>query len=187
MAVRLAPSASTAHTDVVDASLFRSVLSHFCSGVTVIAAMNDGLPVGLTCQSFFSLSLDPPMVAFSVSRTSTSFPAIRSAGSLVINILGSEQGYISDAFARTGTDKWAGIAWRRSAVLDLPVIEGSVAHLECDIETEVDGGDHVLVIARVRHLAVHAAPHDSLHSPLVFYRGRYSRLDSSASAPEQES
>ncbi|GAB7007478.1 flavin reductase family protein [Nocardioides sp. AN3] len=165
----------------VDAGTFRSVLGHFCSGVTVVAALQGDEPVGLTCQSFFSLSLDPALVAFSVSRTSTTFPAIREVGSLVINILGADQEEMSNGFARSGFDKWAGVEWRPGKVAGHPVINGVVAHLECDIRDVIDAGDHTLVIAEVRHLEARSGMSDepAAHpDPLLFYRGRYSRLAS---------
>jgi 3-hydroxy-9,10-secoandrosta-1,3,5(10)-triene-9,17-dione monooxygenase reductase component len=166
------PDSLPACYEEIDPAVFRSVLGHFCSGVTVITAMHEGRPVGLTCQSFFSLSMKPALVAFSVGRTSTSYPRISSAGSLVINILASGQEEISNAFARTGTDKWAGISWCESDVVGHPVIDGVVAHLECDICCEVEGGDHLLVVARVRHLQSRLRPVAQV-SPLLFYRGEY--------------
>jgi 3-hydroxy-9,10-secoandrosta-1,3,5(10)-triene-9,17-dione monooxygenase reductase component len=170
----------------IDAAEFRSVIGHFCSGVTVMAALNDGTPVGLTCQSFFSLSLDPALVAFSVSRTSSSFPAIRDVGSLVINILGAGQEEVSNGFARSGTDKWAGVSWQPSVNLGHPVIQGVVAHLECEIAEVIDGGDHLLVIARVRHLEAHVTQPERQPNPLLFYRGRYSRLEHSRIAESSD-
>jgi flavin reductase (DIM6/NTAB) family NADH-FMN oxidoreductase RutF len=163
----------------VDSALFRHVLGHFCSGVTVITSSIDGRPVGLTCQSFFSLSLDPALVAFSVSRKSVSYPHISAAGSLVINILASGQEDISNSFARSGTDKWAGVSWQPSAVVRHPVIDGVVAYLECDIQSETDGGDHLLVVARVRHLQSRVQS-PIQPSPLLFYRGEYFRLHATA-------
>ena len=159
----------------IDAATFRSVLSHFCSGITVVSALQDDVPVGLTCQSFFSLSLDPALVAFSVSRTSSSFPAIREVGSLVINILGADQEDVSNGFARSGTDKWAGVAWTPGRVHGHPVLRGVVAHLECEIDQVIDAGDHELVIAKVVHLETSTAAPEA-PDPLLYYRGRYSRL-----------
>ena len=169
----------------IDAATFRSVLGHFCSGITVVAAVQDDVPVGLTCQSFFSLSLDPALVAFSVSRSSSSFPAVREVGSLVINILGADQEEVSNGFARSGSDKWAGVTWRPGRIHGHPVIHGVVAHLECDIDQVIDAGDHVLVIARVRHLETSASTvnqTDRELNPLLFYRGQYSRLATSPTA-----
>ncbi|RSS75497.1 flavin reductase, partial [Streptomyces sp. WAC06614] len=93
---------------------FRSVLGHFASGVTVITAPAtedgpDAGPAGFACQSFASLSLDPPLVTFMVARTSTTWPRIARAGVFCVNVLGAEQGALCRAFAMSGTDKFAGV------------------------------------------------------------------------------
>jgi flavin reductase (DIM6/NTAB) family NADH-FMN oxidoreductase RutF len=162
---------STPDENQIDTALFRQVLGHFCSGITVISALHDDEPVGFTCQSFFSVSLNPPLVAFSAGNTSTSYPLIRSVGSLVINILASEQGSVSTAFARSGENKWGGVAWRKGSVIEHPVIDDTLASLECDIESEIAAGDHTLVIARVRHLHV-----EGKSQPLLFFQGSYRQL-----------
>lgn len=150
---------------------FRDVLSHYCSGLTILAAVVDGCPVGLTCQSFFSVSLRPPLVAVCVGKASTSFPAIHGIGSLSINILSADQRNLSDSFAKSGADKWAGVTWRPGAIHGHPIIEGVVASLECDIVSETAAGDHVLVLAYVRHL--HA---DVSRYPLLYFRGTYRKI-----------
>lgn len=150
---------------------FRSVLGHFCSGLTIVAAQYQGHPVGMTCQSFFSVSINPPLVAVSVAKTSTTYPLIRSVGSMTINVLARDQLDVSNAFAKSGTDKWAGVSWQPGQVLHHPVIDGVVASLECDLESETEAGDHLVIIARVRHLRA-----DSDRQPLLFYRGKYHRL-----------
>jgi 3-hydroxy-9,10-secoandrosta-1,3,5(10)-triene-9,17-dione monooxygenase reductase component len=155
----------------IDARHFRDVLGHFCSGITIIAALDGSTPVGLTCQSFFSLSLSPALIACSVSKTSTSYPVIRSIGELSVNVLADEQYAISNAFAKSGTDKWAGVLWHRGPALGQPIIDGALASLECQIDQEVDAGDHVLAIARVRHLEAHPD-----RTPLLFFRGAYHGL-----------
>ena len=156
-----------------DASWFTSVLGRFASGITVVSATVDGRPVGLTCQSFFSLSVDPPMVAFSVARTSTSFAAIRGAGSCVVNVLAHGQRAVSSAMARSGTDKWAGVRWEPGPATGHPVIEGSLAHVECRIAAEYDGGDHVIVTADV--LGLGHIPLEEAR-PLLYFRSRYHAL-----------
>ena len=88
------------------------VLGHFATGVTVITALEEGVPVGFTCQSFASLSLDPPLVA-AAAKTSTSWPKMAAAGSFCINILEEHQEPLSRAFAESGADKFAGVAWSR--------------------------------------------------------------------------
>lgn len=153
---------------VVTAEHMRSVLAHFCSGITVIAATAaDGSPVGFTCQSFSSLSLDPPLVSFCPARTSTTWPVIREADSFVVNVLGADHDRLSNQFARSGTDKFAGISWR-PAELGAPVLDGVTAWAECRLWAEYDGGDHTIVAAQVLNL------HADLDSEaLLFYRGGY--------------
>src|ERR1700684_3810336 len=95
----------------IDSVRFRDVVSHFASGVVVVTGIVGGRPAGLTCQSFTSLSLDPPMVLFCPSKASTSWPQLTTAPFLCINILSHGQRRLSDAFARSGTDKFAGVGW----------------------------------------------------------------------------
>ena len=153
--------------DAVDAVTFRKVVGHFGSGVTVITAVVGGEPVGFTCQSFASLSLDPPMVMFAPSRSSASWLKVRQAGTFCVNVLSDGHAELSDGFARSGTDKFAGVRWRPSRY-GAPVLGGVAAFIDCRIWAEYDGGDHVIVAASVLDLAA-----DSTHRPLVFYRGRY--------------
>ena len=150
-----------------DAAQIRRVLGHFASGVTVITALLHSEPVGFTCQSFASLSLDPPMVTFAPSRGSTTWPKIRQARSFCVNVLSDEQSELSSAFARSGTDKFAGVSWRSSR-LGAPVLDGAAAYIDCRIWAEYDGGDHTIVAASVIDLGA-----DSTRRPLVFHRGQY--------------
>lgn len=170
---------SQASGPITDTSLFTAVLSHFASGITVISSTADGQPVGLTCQSFFSLSLDPPMVAFSVARTSKSFAAIRRTGDFVVNVLSAEQREVSATMARSGTDKWADVRWERGPLTGHPVIDGTLAYLECRIAAEYDGGDHLIVTAHV--LGLGHATHETAR-PLLFYRSGYHGLAEHARA-----
>jgi flavin reductase (DIM6/NTAB) family NADH-FMN oxidoreductase RutF len=151
----------------MDAATLRRVLGHFCSGVTVITAVLGREPVGFTCQSFASLSLDPPMVTFAPSRSSTSWLKVRQAGTFCVNILSDAHAELSNAFARSGTDKFAGVPWRPSRY-GAPVLGEVAAFIDCRIWAEYDGGDHIIVAASVLDLAA-----DSTRRPLVFYRGRY--------------
>lgn len=152
---------------VVDAVKIREVLGHFVSGLTVITAALDGAPVGFTCQSFSSLSLDPPMVSFAPSRSSSSWPKVRQASSFCINILSEDQSEISNAFSRSGTDKFAGVSWTPSAY-GAPIIAGAAAFMDAHVWAEYDGGDHTIVAATVLDLGA-----DSSRTPLMFHRGGY--------------
>jgi 3-hydroxy-9,10-secoandrosta-1,3,5(10)-triene-9,17-dione monooxygenase reductase component len=159
---------------VVEPRVMRDVLGHFVSGVTVVTAMGGDGPVGFTCQSFSSLSLDPPLVAFAPARTSTTWPRLRDAGRFCVNVLAEEQSGLSRQFARSGTDKYAGVGWAPSPY-GSPVLDGVVAWIDSELWAEYDGGDHTLVAARVLDLGA-----DPGHRPLLFHRGAYGLLDGSS-------
>lgn len=148
---------------------FRDVLGRFATGVTVVTAFEDGVPVGFTCQAFASLSLEPPMIVLAPSKTSTSWPRMIESGAFCVNILTDEQQSVSEAFAVRGTDtadKFEGIPWHVGAA-GTPVLDGSLAWVECALENVHDAGDHELVTGRVLELGVGEG------SPLVFYRSAY--------------
>lgn len=145
----------------------REVLGSFCSGITVITADTVQGPVGFTCQSFSSLSLDPPLVSFSPARTSTTWPKIRAIGTFAVNVLADEHDAISNGFARSGADKFAGVTWTPGPH-GAPILDGVVAWAECALWAEYDGGDHTVVAARV--LELHAAQDKR---PLLFFQGGY--------------
>ncbi|MGB3484663.1 MAG: flavin reductase family protein [Mycobacterium sp.] len=152
---------------MITADRMREVLGSFCSGITVISAQTEHGPVGFTCQSFSSLSLDPPLVSFSPARTSTTWPKIRDIGTFAVNVLADDHHTISNGFARSGADKFAGVRWE-AGPHGAPILDGVVAWAECDLWAEYDGGDHTVVAARV--LELHGTPD---RSPLLYYRGGY--------------
>lgn len=155
---------------VIDQATFRTVLGHFPTGVTVIAGMDDDEPVGLAVGSFFSLSLDPPLVGFCVDRSSTSWARMEASGRFCVNILGADQEEVSRAFATSRDDKFAGIGWR-PAESGSPLIDGVLAWIDCEVDAVHDGGDHHIVVGRVLGLDVGREG-----DPLVFYRGGYANL-----------
>ncbi|MER6382145.1 flavin reductase family protein [Streptomyces sp. NPDC001250] len=157
----------------VDPAQFRQVLGRFCSGVTVITGLAEGatVPVGLTCQSFFSLSLDPPLVAFSVSRSSRTWPRIAPTKAFCVNVLSTAQQQVCRAFAVSGADKFAGQDWAPAPATGSPALPGSLAWIDCAVEAVHPGGDHWLVIGRVLHLE--AGDHEA--DPLLFYRAAFRR------------
>ncbi|SDD35073.1 NADH-FMN oxidoreductase RutF, flavin reductase (DIM6/NTAB) family [Geodermatophilus telluris] len=158
---------SESPVEVIDPGVMRDVLGHFASGVTVVTADTDDGPIGFTCQSFSSLSLDPPLVALAPARTSRTWPRLRELGRFCVNVLAEDQAGLSSAFARSGVDKFAGVSWRPSRQ-GSPVLDGVVAWLDCTLWAEYDGGDHTIVAARVLDLAA-----DPGRRPLLFHRGRY--------------
>jgi flavin reductase (DIM6/NTAB) family NADH-FMN oxidoreductase RutF len=152
-----------------DPSTMRSVLGHFPSGVTIVTGTTPDGPAGFTCQSFSSLSLDPPLVLVLPSRGSTSWPGIQATGRFCVNVLAQDQQALSTTFARSGGDKFAGVDWSPSA-LGSPVLAGATAWIDCTLDAVHDGGDHLIVVGAVHDLG---AAEES--APLVFHRGGYAR------------
>ncbi|MVU76254.1 flavin reductase [Nocardia sp. ET3-3] len=154
----------------IDASAFKTVLGRFASGVTVITALDEGEPIGFACQSFASLSIDPPLVSFFPARTSSTWPRIRAAGRFCVNILADDQAEICRRLGRPGADKFTGVEWAASEN-GSPLLAGAMASIDCALHDEVDGGDHTIVIGRVTSLNEHSEAR-----PLVFYRAAFNRL-----------
>ncbi len=152
-----------------DSAKYRHVLGHFPTGVTVITACSQGVPVGLAVGSFSSLSLDPPLVLFCPGNTSSSWPRIREAGVFCVNILGEAQLDVCKVMASKEPDKFANVAWT-TEVTGSPVIEGVLAWIDCTITDVLEGGDHHIVIGRVEDLGFNDGD-----GPLVFYKGSYGR------------
>ena len=153
-----------------DAATFRTVLGHFCTGLTIVTAVDLGEPVGLTCQSFASVSLDPPLVLFVAARSSYSWPRIRSAGSFCANVLSDHQEHLGRSFAMKGADKFAGVGWRSGAT-GSPILDGCLAFVECELDAVHEAGDHDIVVGRVVDLGLAGEGR-----PLLFYRGGYGRF-----------
>ncbi|RCG27274.1 flavin reductase [Sphaerisporangium album] len=153
----------------VDRQRLRSVLGRLPTGVVAITALEPGTgePCGLAANSFTSVSLDPPLVAFCVAHTSTSWPRIRHAETLTINVLAEHHQGVCRQLAGKGGDKFAGIEWSSSPGGN-PIIDGTLAWIDCSIDGEHLAGDHMIVVAKVRHLDV-----NDDGGPLVFFRGGY--------------
>ncbi len=155
---------------------FRDVLGCFASGITVITTMSGDEPVGMTCQSFSSVSLDPPLITFVPARTSRAWPLIQRAGRFCVNVLAAGQEHVSAQMATKGVDKFAGIDWEPAAATGSPVIAGTLAHLDCTIAAVYEGGDHFIVVGRVEHLEPHPEGAASTE-PLLYFKGRYRTTD----------
>jgi 3-hydroxy-9,10-secoandrosta-1,3,5(10)-triene-9,17-dione monooxygenase reductase component len=150
----------------------RNVLGRFATGVVAVAALDPqtGRRAGFAANSFCSVSLEPPLVSFCVSHTSTSWPQIRAMPVLGISILGVEQRAAANRLALVGVDKFQGMPWRTSPG-GAPILDGALAWLECSVETEIPAGDHDVVVAEV-----HWTDAQEDGEPLVFFRGTYGRL-----------
>lgn len=150
-------------------SVYRQTLGHYPTGVAVVTALTaDGRPTGMTVGSFTSVSLDPPLVAFLPSKTSSSWAALRQCGDTFgVNILAADQEVVCRRIASSGTDKFSDVAWH-SSPMGLPILDGCVAYLECRTVEVRDAGDHDLVLGEVVQMGVQR-PTESL----LFFRGGY--------------
>ncbi len=159
-----------------DAEVFREVIGHFASGVTIITTRANGSDYGVTANAVSSLSLEPPMMLVCLNRISRTQAAIASSGSFAVNILSEGQGDLAVRFASSERDKFAGVAFRRRGVGN-PLLDGALAHLECGVAEEVSGGTHSVFLAVVRR----AERFDG--EPLAYFRGRFGRLELEQSVP----
>ena len=151
---------------------FRTLLGQFASGIVLVTASDENGPVGFTCQSFCSVSLDPPLVSFCVGSASASYPRIRRTGGFAVNVLAEDQQGLSRRFAQPGADRWSGVVWRPSPAGN-PLVAGALGWLDCTITAEHPTGDHTIVVGRVQALGNDA---DAATEPLVFFRGQYRGL-----------
>src|SRR6516164_2051250 len=153
-----------------DLQSFRRALGHFPTGVCVVTSQVDGARVGMTVSSFNSLSLEPPLILFSIDGETTSLPLWRKAKGFAVNVLAENQRDLSDRFAMSGSNKWEGATYAEG-LFGAPVLPGVAAVLECAAWATHPGGDHVLFIAEVKRFRTSAD-----RRPLVFSKGRYAKL-----------
>jgi 3-hydroxy-9,10-secoandrosta-1,3,5(10)-triene-9,17-dione monooxygenase reductase component len=154
---------------VVTGDRFRAVLGHVPTSVAIVAGVVAGVPWGLSVGTFVPVSLEPPMVGFFVDRKSTSWPRISPVGAFCVSVLAADQVELSRRFAISNSDKFSGVPWHR-APSGHPVIEGSVAWVDCALGVETEAGDHVFVLGRVLDLGVETGG-----TPLLHHRGGYRR------------
>jgi flavin reductase (DIM6/NTAB) family NADH-FMN oxidoreductase RutF len=155
----------------VDKSQFRTALSRFASGVTVVTIMDaDARPLGLTVSAFSSLSLEPPLVLVCIDRAAYIHDALQTSGNFVVNILSTEQEHLSRLFASREPDKFASVGYSAGNT-DAPVLDAALAALECRLKHSYEGGDHTIFVGEVEHTHVREDGH-----PLLYYRGGYANL-----------
>jgi flavin reductase (DIM6/NTAB) family NADH-FMN oxidoreductase RutF len=157
----------------ITAAEFRHAMGHFATGVTVITSVGrDGCPVGTTANAVSSLSLDPPLLLVCFDQSSQTLAAIRAHGAFAVNVLAAPQKELSANFARRGlTAVWDGVP-HRPGLTGSPRLHGVLATIECTVEYRLPGGDHEIVVGRVRD----AQTGDGESAPLLFWRGRYGSL-----------
>lgn len=161
---------------------FRDVLGHFPTGVAVITSTaGESGPVGLVVGSFTSVSLEPPLVAFMPAKTSSTFPKIQQSGRFCVNVLSADQEDVCRTFARSGGPKFDGTRYTLSEGGN-PILDGAVAWIDCEIESVIEAGDHLICLGRVSSLGTHDGS-----SPLLFFKGGYGRFGAaSLAAPAEE-
>ena len=157
----------------VSAAELREAMGHFATGVTVVTSVDaDGQPVGTTANAVSSLSLTPPLVLVCFDLGSMTLRAIRGHGAFVVNVLSAPQQHLSRNFARRGfAAAWDGVRHRRGET-GSPRLEDVLAVLECTVEHSLPGGDHEIIVGRVRHAETSSTP----GAPLLFFRGSYASL-----------
>ena len=155
---------------------FRSALGCFATGVTVITARAaDGSPIGVTISSFNSVSLDPPLILWSLSLNSPNLAAFRDASHYAVNVLAAGQQGLSDRFASRRSDRFVDLPIH-AGLAGVPLLDGCCAWFECSNEAHYPGGDHLIFVGHVEHFAQGEA-----QAPLVFHNGAYRHLDSATS------
>jgi flavin reductase (DIM6/NTAB) family NADH-FMN oxidoreductase RutF len=140
----------------------------FATGVTIVTAVTaEGQPIGLTASSFNSVSLDPPLVLWSLASAAASLPAFRAGSHYAINILSAEQKSLAERFALKGADRWSGVAFTRGSG-DAPLITGAAATFECFNRSRYEEGDHVIFVGEVERCTWRSGA-----TPLLFHGGRF--------------
>lgn len=151
----------------IDKNELRRIMGHFATGVTVITTVSsDGTAYGLTANAFMSVSLEPPLLLISVDKKAESYPYFEQSRVFTINILRDDQEGLSRKFAVSGGNKFDGVAYHRGAN-NVPILEDTLAHIECRLYAAYDGGDHTLYLGEI----VEAETREG--KPLLFYRGGY--------------
>ncbi|AJP72536.1 flavin reductase family protein [Sphingomonas hengshuiensis] len=164
---------------VIEPAELRKALGRFATGVTVITTVDaEGRKYGVTANSYNSVSLDPPLILWSLARTAGSMRAFAACETFAVHILGAHQEDLAKRFAVRGDDKFAGIV-TREGLGGAPLFDDCLAHLECRVENRFEGGDHVIFLGRV--ISFEACDHD----PLLFHLGRFARVGADGPARQE--
>jgi len=147
----------------------RDAMGCFATGVTIVTTMTDRGPLGMTVNSFASVSLDPPLVLWSPARKSARFPAFEAASHFAVHILSESQKDMAITFAQSGIEAFAGLEYE-SGIGDVPLLGGCAARFECSHAAGHDGGDHLIVVGEVLRITTSKNP------PLLFYRGQFGAI-----------
>lgn len=149
---------------------FRDALGQFCTGVTTITTVSQsGERIGITASSFNSLSLDPPLILWSIANDTPSFEYFNKDDPFVVNVLAADQEDLALKFAQSGADKFDGVH-TQAGLKGIPIIDGCVAYLECEVEARHPGGDHDIIVGRVHRVF------NLRKAPLLFHGGAFHSL-----------
>jgi 3-hydroxy-9,10-secoandrosta-1,3,5(10)-triene-9,17-dione monooxygenase reductase component len=168
---------------------FRQVMGRFATGISVVTTFDgpgDGArPAGITVNALSSVSLDPPLIMVALDRSRFITPMVRASGRYAVNVLGEDQQALSDCFAHAavspGREEFCGAPWTRGPT-GLPLVDGSIATLECSVVETFSAGDHDLFIGRVDSLDAAGADGPEA-APLLYFRRRYLRIQRGADNP----
>jgi 3-hydroxy-9,10-secoandrosta-1,3,5(10)-triene-9,17-dione monooxygenase reductase component len=153
----------------LDTSHFKEVVGHYATGLVIVSSHSDEGPAGFTCQTFGSLSLEPPLVLFAASTNGNSWQRVQRSATIAVNVLGADQEPLARLFATSGIDKFRETPWG-SAPGGSPLLEGAVAHLEGQVVSIVTFGDHDVCVLEVTYA------HASREHPLIYFRGGFGAL-----------
>ena len=157
--------------DGVSAEEFRTAMSAFASGVTIVTARaEDGAPHGLTATAFASVSRDPPLCLVCVAHAAEACPVIHATGAFAVNLLATGAEALSVRFATHGIDKFEGVPWIPGPLTRCPLLGGALMGVECTVDRALTAGDHDLFLGRLR------AVHPGVGEPLLYFRARYGRF-----------
>lgn len=159
-------------TSVVDHHSFRDAAGQFATGLTIVSGIHNGQPVGMTVQSFMSLSLEPTLIALAVSHTSTTWPLIEPAGSFAVNVLSSHHRSLVRRFSTRAVDRFSSAPFRRSSSGN-PVLDDAATWLDCRLHRTYDGGDHTIVIGEV--VEIKPTTDQASTEALLYFRSQFHR------------
>ncbi|TRX54987.1 flavin reductase family protein [Thalassomonas sp. M1454] len=156
----------------IDPIQFRNALGKFPTGVTIVTTKFGDELIGMTISSFNSVSLDPPLILWSIDKGARSLPAFKEASNFAVHVLCEDQQEVSNLFARQGADKFANVELE-TGIGDVPMLKEYSARFQCQVEHQYEGGDHVIIVGRVLDFDAH-----DCKDPLVFHSGRYAKIAS---------
>jgi flavin reductase (DIM6/NTAB) family NADH-FMN oxidoreductase RutF len=154
---------------VITPDKFKEVVSHFATGVTIVTGTYEDGDFGFTCQTFLSVSLDPPLIAIAPSKSSKSWPHIQKSGLFAVNVLATDQAELANSFARSVPDKFNGVKFTRG-ITKSPLVLGCLGYIEAEITKQFEVGDHFIVIGKVVDLFRQEG------EPLLYFKTKFGKF-----------